>query len=523
MDTHSWSNPCSRDGDTRGSAWQSSDNWNHDYSKDKSERLKIQEADFHNDGWWVGNMGGWCAEQNGGLWSVNQMREWWAVENDAVAWRRDLHAGVAPSSYLAPCNLREIVCEVSATMPFIPTDQENIHKRAARFITNLCEAMLDLQQNKINGWGAAYVKHYQRCASTDWDKGNGNVKAILPSTSALSMMGNMQLGVTQNDWPPVLDAKSQHKFQFVWNHFPCAKGPGYSSDKPRQLYAPRERTLNRFQKDMEVQVGFTMDVMITARDRVARMRPSKQGYVAMVFNQVGAGAFVDRLSPEEQILCMERIMKAMMSALRKRVFRACFLFVSGGQMDCNGNWLWTNKMGNSVSVEVVPEVTGFLFAGSFDCLALAQKLASLEQFCHVGVTMAADKHRIGNGWLSHHWNRSSNLIELSVLSAADENNTRRSSLLPWVLKVNAPWLQWSKVDIFALKQTKEAAESFLSQPGRSDYNRMMRGFTRISKNLKANFMRIQVPELQGIETVVVEEATDHDMESAEAGASASKF
>ena len=468
--------------------------------------------------WWGGWWGEWRADQHGCWWSDSQGgREGGAEGDDAISWRRRGLARVQPDIYLAPGNLLELTREVSAAMPFIPTGQENTQRRAARFITNLCEAMLDLQQNRIDGWVAADVKHYQRCADTGWDKAVGNVKAFLPSTSALSMMGNMKLGVTRDDWPPILDATLQQKFQFVWTHFPCAKGPGYSSDKPRQLYEPRERTLDRFQSDMEVQVGFTMDVMIAARDAVARLRPARRGYVAMVFNPVGAGAFVDRLSPEEQTLCMERIMRAILRALRKRVSKACILFVSGGQMDGNGNWTWTNKMNNTVSIEVFAEVRDVLFAGSFDCLALSQELARRKQFCHVGVTMAADKHRIGNAWLRHHWNRSTDRLEFSVSNAADENNTRRSSLLPWVLKVNAPWLEWNKVDIRRLLHVRESAENCLSRPGRSNYNWMMRGFSAFFSNcflplLQANqHMSIKVTELRpGVETVMVCDAIGRD-------------
>jgi hypothetical protein len=465
-------------------------------------------------GWWWD----WRADRHVLWWSDGQGVVGGGADDDddeVISWRRRGLVRVQPDIYSAPGNLLELTRAVSAMMPFIPTLPENTQRRAARFITNLCEAMLDLQQNRIDGWAAAGVKHYQRCADTGWDRERGNVKACLPSTSALSMMGNMKLGVARDDWPPILDAITQRQFQFVWTHFPCAKGPVYSSDKPRRLYEPREVTLERFQGDMEVQVGFTMDVMIAARDAAARLRSARGGYVAMVFNPVGAGAFVDRLSPEEQTLCMERIMRAILGGLRKRVSKACILFVSGGEMDCKGNWSWTNKMGNSVSVKVSAELRDVLFAGFFDCLSLSQELSRRKQFLHVAVTMAADKHRIGNAWLSHHWNRVTSRLEFSASNAADENNTRRSSLLPWVLKVNAPWLEWNNVDIRRVRCVRELAENFLSRPGRSDYNCMMSGFHTFYTDcylplLRANQSKsINVTELrQGIETVMVGDGID---------------
>lgn len=413
--------------------------------------------------------------------------------------------------------LQKLADEVSETMPFIATSPENAQRRAARFIISVCEAVVYLQQRDIVSWDEAACKHYQRTAQTEWDNKDDNVNATLPSTSALSMMGNMKLGVTQDDWPPCADTAPQSKFQFVWTHFPCAKGPDYASYPLRQLYEPTEQTLDRFQKDVEVQIGFTMDVMIAARDEVSKLEPARGDYVAMVFNPVGAGAFVDALSSEEQTLCLGRIMRAMIGALEKRAPKKCVLFVSGGQMDGNGVLSWTNKQGNAASVAVEPEVRDCLVAGSFDCLALAQKLAGSGLFCHVGVTMAADKQRIGNAWLSCHFSRVTQQLQFSAWNASDENNTRRSSLVPWVLKANAPRFKWYKINPAAVqrvKDTQSAAEKFLGQPDSCSYNQMINGFKELLdgdlKLLKANSMKIRVPELRrGIETAMVGDLQEH--------------
>eukprot|EP00930_Biecheleria_cincta_P025109 TRINITY_DN1790_c0_g2_i1.p1 TRINITY_DN1790_c0_g2~~TRINITY_DN1790_c0_g2_i1.p1 ORF type:complete len:451 (+),score=71.36 TRINITY_DN1790_c0_g2_i1:29-1381(+) len=402
--------------------------------------------------------------------------------------------------------LQKLADELSETMPFVPTVPHNAQQRAARIIMNVCEAMLDLHQDKKNRWEEVACKHYQRAAKTEWDKAEGSMSAILPSTSGLSMMGNMKLKLTRDDWPPYAEAASQPRFQFVWTHFPEAKGRWYSShdDKqpnPRQLYTPVQETLDRFEEDIEVQIGFTMDIMIAARDEVATNATAKGNYVAMVFNPVGAGAFVDALSSEEQTLCLERIMRAMVAALTKRASQKCVLFVSG-QMGSDGKLKWTNKMGNVALVEVVPEVRECLVAGSFDCLALAQKLASSRLFCHVGLAMAADKHRIGNAWLSIRRNRDKQL-EFAAWNASDENNTRRSSLMPWVLQANAPRFDWRRITpaaVVSLTVTLHAAEQFLCRPHENSYVEMMSSFSKLLADDLAFFfhdsMKIAVPRLQ---------------------------
>jgi hypothetical protein len=449
------------------------------------------------DTWWSSNKGQWWTDRNLD-WSSRSAR-WTCDLRDATDWRHEILSD--PVSCVEDFAAAHQVC---ATIPFIPTNPENSQCRAARFIINLCEAIVDLQKDTMTGWNAANVQHYQRHTSMEWDT-RKNVDCILPSTSALSMIGNLKLGISQDDWPPASRCIEQQNFQFVWTHFPCAKGCDYSSHIPRQLYTPRDQTLSRYQKHMEVQIGFTMDVMIAVRDEVAKLRPAKQGYVATIFSQVGAGAFVDKLVPEEQSLCMVRIMRALIGALTTRKRKQCILYVSGGHMDANGNWSWVNKMGNAASIEVPTSVRDCFVAGSFDCLALARGLGRHKAFSHVGVAMAGDKNKIGNAWLSHHWNKMTCRTEFCAWNASDENNTRRSSVLPWVLKVNAPKLAWKTIDTVAVHKTKLAAETFLCQTSSSNYTMMMDMFHGVFKLLQvARKDRKRVPEL-GLLTEIISE------------------
>ena len=449
------------------------------------------------DSWWSSNEGQWWTGRNLD-WSSRSA--WWTCGlRDATDWRED-----AQSERERGVGNFSDAHRAHGTIPFIPTHPGNSQCRAARFIISLCEAIVDLQKDPMTAWTAANVKHYQRLSITHWDlRQNGD--CILPSTSALSMLGNLKLGISQDDWPPISQGVEQQNFQFVWTHFPCAKGCDYASFKPRQLYKPRDQTLSRYQDDMEVQIGFTMDVMIAVRDEVAKLRPSKKSYVATIFSQVGAGAFVDKLEPEEQSLCMVRIMRAIIGALTTRKRKQCILYVSGGHMDASGTWSWVNKMGTGASIEVPTSLRDHFFAGSFDCLTLAQELSKHKAFSHVGVAMAGDKNKIGNAWLSHHWNKKTRRTEFCAWNASDENNTRRSSVLPCVLRVNAQQFAWELIPAIDVDQTKLAAETFLSQRSASNYTVMMNMFQFVFAHLQvAQRSRKSVPEL-GVSTETISE------------------
>lgn len=288
----------------------------------------------------------------------------------------------------------------------------------------------------------------------------------------------MALEVTQDDWPPSppgRGSKDPRPFQFVWTHFPAAKSHNYATRTASRthLQTPMSDTLARFREDMAVQVGFTMDVMLNCGSR---------GRVAMVFNPVGAGAFVDRLPGEQQSRCLEVILYAILGEFQKRISHPCVLFLSGA-VNKPGTVTWRNKLGREATVDVPRELKDRLFIGAFDCLSLAQRLATEDPRVSVCVTMAADKHRIGNAFLSIREDRMQRgRWQFSAQNAADENNTRRSSLLPSVLHINAPHFDWQRLTEAEYGDAHAAArvaEQYLAAPSEDKYSVMMGVYQRL--------------------------------------------
>jgi len=383
------------------------------------------------------------------------------VDAAACPKRRSSHAAVS---------LQELVDSVSERSPFVPTDPSNAEQRAARVVEAVGQAVLHLYHQRCT---KTHVRHFNRLPATQWDKAldNCSPRATLPSTSAVAMLGTMALGVTREDWPPS-EGCNNRPFWYVWTHFPAAKSQHYSSAR-FALQQPLDETLERFQADMAVQVGFTMDVILdTAEDHSAP--------VAMVFNPVGAGAFVDHLPISHQAMCLDAILSAIIGEFTRRTRRReCFLFLSGS-MPHKGVVEWTNKCGAVAMKDVPDELEGRLFVGEFDCLSLAQALADRREFASVGVTMAADKNGLGNAYLTLRMGMRG--PELAAWNAADENNSRRSNLLPWILRINSPHFDWTKLsdtEVSGALRTLKEARKYLDEPCREVYRRMMFFFQRL--------------------------------------------
>eukprot|EP00415_Alexandrium_ostenfeldii_P003659 UN3659 len=95
--------------------------------------------------------------------------------------------------------------------------------------------------------------------------------------------------------------------------------------------------------------------------------------------------------------------------------------------------------------------------------------------------MAADKHRIGNIFLAIREDHSG-IWSLAAQNAADENNTRRSSLLPWVLIMSAPRFDWTRLpqeDVREAETATVAAEDYLSMPSKLCYDQMIGLYRRM--------------------------------------------
>jgi len=368
-------------------------------------------------------------------------------------------------------DLRRIVSYVSSHSPFIPTGEGNAGMRAARTVAAVGGAVLELVFDE-SGCTDRRVSHFQREAVTEWDRAGGNMSETLPATSCLCMWGTMALGMSLTDWPPPPANTGRSPIQFLWIHYPAAKGPHYAELAVTgwtRLFDPVEDTLRRLQHDMSVQIGFTMDVMLQAAVRGGR--------VAMVFNSVGAGAFVARLSGEQQVLCLARIMEALLGELVKRLDLPCDLFVTGSAPPWRpGMLVWRNRLGFDAMVSIPPEAADRVYVGDFDCLTMAQELANSGHFENVGLTMAADRHRIGNGYLSVRYGWNSGVLEFGARNASDENNSRRSSLLPDILFINYPTFDWHMHDPRAVLEMVDIAERYLATPSDDLYHAMMTRF-----------------------------------------------
>jgi len=200
----------------------------------------------------------------------------------------------------------------------------------------------------------------------------------------------------------------------------------------------------------------------------------------MIFNPVGAGAFVDTLPNNEQRVCLIAIMTAMLTAFSKRSHHPCLLLVSGCVRD--GKFCWENKCGTEAVVDIPDHLKDRLVVGGFDCLSLAQSLADSKLFNSVSVTMAADKHRVGNAWRSIRQHYRTGKYEFSARNASDENNTRRSSLVSSVLCINSPHFDWKRLtreDIDFVLQTQQHADEYIKTGKHEDYSKMMQSFSGI--------------------------------------------